>query len=83
MSQRRYYSRESRLQAKRERSFLIMVALSVGIGIGSIIALLFAPTEGEQMREDLTENIETRMEHLQHQVEDLRSKFEKRLSNLA
>ncbi len=55
---RKYYSSEARSQAMRERKMIAIIAMALGLAIGGIIALLFAPESGEELREDLGEYAE-------------------------
>ncbi len=82
MADRTYYSESAKLQARRERGLVIAVALSIGIGIGSAVALLFAPQEGEAIREDLAKTVEKRVKTMEKQVSELRSKLEDRVADL-
>jgi gas vesicle protein len=58
MRDRIYYSREAEMQAKREQAVTIMLFLALGLGIGAILALLFAPSSGQEIRQGLTGTIE-------------------------
>lgn len=81
MAERTYYSEAAKQQARRERGLLIAIALSVGVGIGSVIALLFAPQEGDTTREDLTQGFDRRVKSMEKQVSELRSKLEDRIAD--
>lgn len=53
MATRKYYSEEARHQAYTERTFIATVCLIVGITVGTVIALLFAPEKGSDVRHSL------------------------------
>lgn len=55
MSNRKYYSIEAQNQARVERTLIAMCFLGVGLGIGTAIALLFAPQKGDELRDELAD----------------------------
>jgi len=75
MSDRVYYSREAEMRAQRERTMMAIVLLGFGLGVGAIMALLFAPRSGEEVRKDITDRIEPGLERARdvtnHTVENL------------
>jgi gas vesicle protein len=75
MSDRVYYSREAEMRAQRERTMMAIVLLGFGVGVGAIMALLFAPRSGEEIRKDITDRIEPGFERARdvtnHTVENL------------
>jgi len=90
MSDRIYYSREAEIRAQRERTMMAIVLLGFGLGVGAIMALLFAPRSGEEVRKDITHRIEpglerardvtnTTVENLQRDLTRLRDDMETRL----
>ena len=38
-----YYSHDAKTQVRREKAVLTVLALALGMGIGALLALLFAP----------------------------------------
>lgn len=80
MSERIYYSQEGRMRAMRRITLLIVLAASIGIGIGYVFGLLFAPEEGEAARESLAQSVEKRIGATERQVNELRSKLEDRIA---
>lgn len=91
MSDRIYYSREAEVRAQRERTMTAIVLLGFGLGVGAILALLFAPRSGEEIRKDLSERIEEgterarkvtdqTVETLQRDLSRLRDDMESRLN---
>jgi gas vesicle protein len=53
MSERIYYSREAEMRAQRQFLITTAVLAMVSVGIGAVLALLFAPRPGEEVRRDL------------------------------
>jgi len=82
MNERTYYSKEARTQAKREIALFILIALSAGAGVGSVLALLFAPQKGEVLREEISETMEDRMNTMEKQMRDLKHRLEDRVASI-
>jgi gas vesicle protein len=87
MSQRTYYSEEAKHRAEIQMSLLIAFCLALGAGIGTALAILFAPKAGDETREDLMHTFEEQAERgrkasekavsqLEHQVNDLKKRFD-------
>jgi len=56
MTERRiYYSQEAERVAKRQRLLTMVIFMALGVGLGAVIALLFAPDEGEKTRRLISE----------------------------
>lgn len=90
-NERIYYSREAEMAAMRSRSILTLTFLVIGLTIGAILALLFAPDEGKNTRKDLVkgvedglstgrETLEPMIKQLEDQFNDLRKNVEDRLN---
>ena len=90
-AERTYYSREAEMRVAREQLALTLMCVLLGLGIGSMLALMFAPTTGERMRRQLghilensvsggRERIEPTVTQLEREFNDLRQKVEARLS---
>jgi len=59
MSQQRiYYSEESRKQAQRQTFVLAMAVAGVSLSLGAVIALLFAPTTGDNIRREIRDYLD-------------------------
>jgi gas vesicle protein len=58
MNDRIYYSRRAEELVKRQRAVGALVFLAVGLGIGLILALLFAPNVGEKTRKLIADALE-------------------------
>lgn len=89
-TERTYYSREAEMRVAREQLALTLMCVLLGLGIGSMLALMFAPTTGERMRRELghilensvnsgREKVEPTIAQLEHEFNDLRHKVEARL----
>ena len=81
-SNRTYYSHEAEQRAERERLKLVIVCLMFGLGIGSVLALLFAPAEGKRIREDLRRTVEESVHNGRDRVEPAVDNLEKEVHNL-
>jgi gas vesicle protein len=90
MSNRIYYNREAEMQAMREKTVMAVVLTAVGLAIGAVFALLFAPAAGHKTREDIAHTfeeglkdgrstVEPVIERLQDEISDLRSRLEDRI----
>lgn len=82
-----YYSAEAEAYARKERVALIIVAIALGLGIGAILALLFAPDEGEDTRKRIADALDEgykrgrdstneALKQLEHEVPDLRKRVD-------
>jgi hypothetical protein len=81
MNQRTYYSEEAKQRAMRERGIIVALMLSLGLGIGAALALLFAPKQGDELRHDLVDTLEDRFSSVERQVADLRGRVEERIGS--
>lgn len=81
-SDRIYYSREAELNAMRNRAVLAIALLTFGIGIGVVLALLFAPSSGKTTRRDLAKNVEEGLQTGRDTVEPLIRRAEKEFDEL-
>jgi len=90
MNDRIYYSHEAEMRANRDRAMAVLIFMALGLGIGAVLALMFAPKSGEKTRSELAstlgEGIETGREattktigRLEKDFADLRKKVEERL----
>jgi gas vesicle protein len=90
MNDRIYYSHEAEMRANRERTVAIMIFLALGVGVGTILALLFAPKSGEKTRAEIARSMEenferggeataTALKQLSKDFADMRKSVEERL----
>jgi gas vesicle protein len=77
-----YYSRETQLHALRDRLKLTALFLTFGLGIGAILALLFAPSSGKKVRDDLAQTVEEGLNAGREVVEPLVKRLEKDFDEL-
>jgi gas vesicle protein len=93
MTDRKYYSYEAEQLVRRQRIVSALVFLALGLGIGAVMALLFAPTSGKKMRSELADSAEDTfeggrdatnrtLERLQSSLDDLRERVEERIKDL-
>jgi gas vesicle protein len=87
-----YYSREAEMHAQRERTMLTLLCIMFGLGIGAVMALLFAPATGKNTRKDFAKNmneglkdgresIEPLVKRLEEELKDVRKSIEERLKH--
>jgi gas vesicle protein len=88
-----YYSHDAETQAKREMVALTMLALTLGMGIGALLALLFAPSSGKKARHDLAQSmgedwengrdaVDPMVKRLEEKFDDLLKNIEERVNHL-
>ena len=53
MNDRIYYSKDSADYARKQRMVMVSLAALVGVGIGTLIAMLLAPQSGEETRKSM------------------------------
>lgn len=82
MNDRIYYSRDAESQAMRERTTAILAFFVIGITVGTVIALLFAPRSGEKTRGELADAIEDSFNEGRKASNDAIHKLEKELGDL-
>ena len=88
---RTFYSHDAEMRVMRDRLALVAICLLLGVSMGSVLALLFAPASGKRTRDELTHSLESGMHkgrervepaiaQLQHDIQDLRRKVDARLN---
>ena len=93
MNERIYYSTRAERIAKRQRMLVATLFMALGLTVGALLALLFAPQSGEKMRKAITGEIEgglkikrSRGNGTRHRIEDeyrnLRREVDSLLSNV-
>jgi gas vesicle protein len=92
MNERIYYSHEAEMRAMRERMLAVGIFMALGLGIGAVLALLFAPKSGEQLRRELASTLEesvgrreaqyNALQRLEKEFADLRKRVEERLEHM-
>jgi len=77
-----YYSHDAETHAKREMTAFTMLALTLGLGIGAMLALLFAPTSGKKARHDLAKSMGQEWDNGRDAVDPMLKRFEERFGEL-
>lgn len=77
-----YYSHDGETHAKREMIALTLLALTLGLGIGAMLALLFAPSSGQKARHDLAKSMGQDWENGRDAVDPMVKRLEEKLSEL-
>jgi gas vesicle protein len=83
MSNRIYYSKEAEEQASREKAIAVMLFLAVGLGVGAVLALLFAPKSGQKTREDIANVLDDRFGNVEKEVSSRMGRVEKDFAELS
>ncbi|TVR21529.1 MAG: YtxH domain-containing protein [Anaerolineaceae bacterium] len=77
MNDRIYYSQEAEKQAKRERTVLALAAAIMGIGLGAVLALIFAPQSGDKTRQQIEQQAREWMDQGEDAAQQAVSKVRK------
>jgi gas vesicle protein len=89
---RTYYSREAEERAARDRRMLAFAYSLLGLAVGLVLALMFAPKSGEQTREEIErslehglkdgrEAVEPSVKRMEKEIADIRRKVEERVNS--
>lgn len=86
MNNRVYYSQEAEQQVKRQQTLAVVLFTALGITVGAIMALLFAPKSGDRMRRELSSTLNEGVEasndalkQLEREFADFRKQVDERL----
>ncbi len=90
---RTYYSREAEGRVARDKAVLTLIFLVFGLGVGTALALLFAPHPGKETRDELAHAMEEglnsgrdavnpTLKRLEKEFGDLRKKVDDRISEM-
>ena len=77
-----YYSHNAETQAMHATIRLTLLFLTIGLGIGAILALLFAPASGKKIRDELAKTVEDGLESGREAVEPMVKRLEKDFDEL-
>ncbi|MCI0712211.1 MAG: YtxH domain-containing protein [Chloroflexi bacterium] len=79
MSERIYYSEEAKHRAERRRIATALAFMLLGAGIGAVLAMLFAPEEGEELRGEISNRVSNQvdngLETANHAIRNLEDKY--------
>jgi len=70
------------MKAKREQTLAMILFLGLGVSIGGILALLFAPNSGEDTRQELSSAFEDRFEDSREATQQALHRMEGQVSDL-
>ncbi len=82
MRDRIYYSREAEEQAMRERNAAMLAFLVIGVTVGAILALLFAPRSGDKTRAEIADALDEGFNEGRKASGDAIEKLEKEFAEL-
>jgi gas vesicle protein len=82
MASRIYYSEEAEQMMGRRRLIDALMFMGLGIGIGSTVALLLAPNNGEQTREFIANTLEEGFQRGREATDDALGQLEQEVPNL-
>jgi len=74
-----YYSEEAEQKMKRQRTLSALMFTALGIGIGSAVALLLAPNDGESTREMVTNTLENSVQRGRENTNDVLSRLQEEI----
>jgi gas vesicle protein len=88
-----YYSKAAEERVQREKTLMTLIFLALGLGIGTALALMFAPQSGKKTREELghtvedsvhtgREAVEPTIKRLEKEFGELRKKVDERIESL-
>jgi gas vesicle protein len=81
-NERVYYSHEAKLHAALKVTRVIILCLLLGLGTGAVLALLFAPTSGKKVRDDLGKTVEQGWNNGRDVVEPMVKRAEREFGDL-
>ena len=79
-NERIYYSRDAEVQAMRNRTVFTLLFMTLGLGIGAVLALLFARSSGKDTRDEIAGNVEDGVQTGRDKLEPTMKKLEKEFS---
>jgi len=82
MTSRIYYSEEAEQTMKRQRLIDALMFTGLGIGIGSVVALLIAPNNGEKTRDIIADTLDEGFQRGRQATEDALGQLENEVPNL-
>jgi gas vesicle protein len=82
MTNRIYYSEKAEKTMRRQRFMDALMFTGLGIGIGSAVALLMAPNEGEKTRALIANTLEEGFQRGRETTDEALSQLEQEVPNL-
>lgn len=82
MSERIYYSDEARKRAQRDGLLIVAVFTALGLSIGTVLAMLFAPQSGQETRREISSAVEKQVKSGRSTTEKAVKKLEERVERL-
>ena len=87
MNNRIYYSEEAAQVARRQTTLAVILFTAFGLGIGAALALLFAPSKGEEIRHNLSNTVADGVDKtgdaihkMEKDISELRKRIEDRVT---
>lgn len=77
-----YYSKEAESAAMRRITVMTVLFMALGLGVGAVMALLYAPNAGKKTRHSLSQSIEEGLESGQDAIEPVVKRLEKEMGEL-
>jgi gas vesicle protein len=92
-NERTYYSHDAEMRAMGEKTKLAVLTLALGLGIGAVLAILFAPSSGQKTRDELASSVEDTVntgrdavapivKRVGEEISELRKTVEERVTHL-
>jgi len=89
MRDRMYYSKEAQTRAQRDRLLMVAVVSLLGVAIGAVVMLLFAPRSGDETRQTIANAVgdaversgeasQAAVKQLNEELNELRQRLESR-----
>lgn len=77
-----YYSQDAKMHALRNRTALTLAFLTLGLGVGAALAILFSPVSGKKARHDFAETVEDGLNTGRESIEPLIKRLEEQFNDL-
>lgn len=79
-NERTYYSHDAEMREMRNRTVFTLLFMTLGLGLGAVLALLFAPSSGKDTRHEIAGNVEDGLQAGRENLEPTIKKLEKEFS---
>jgi gas vesicle protein len=81
-SDRIYYSHDAEMHSLHNRTVMTLIFLMLGLGVGAIFALLFAPSSGQSSRRDLAQSVDEGLQSGRDAVQPIVKQVKKEFGDL-